>query len=161
MIIAPLVLDLADESATVRLGAALAKGLRAGDVVALTGTLGAGKSALCRAMVRAATGNPDEEVPSPTFTLVQIYDGANYDGTGGAEWWHFDLYRLKAPDDALELGIEDAFATAVCLIEWPERLGGLLPKRAIVIDLAITGDTGRRVTMTGPARLLEPLGEFA
>lgn len=145
-----LVLGLPDEAATAHLGAALAAVLRPGDVVALDGDLGAGKTALARALIRAATGDPDEEVPSPTFTLVQTYDGTN-----GATYWHFDLYRLEQPDDAVELDIDEAFAKGVSLIEWPARLGGYLPRRALRIALTITNGTARRVTFDGGGTLPE------
>jgi tRNA threonylcarbamoyladenosine biosynthesis protein TsaE len=118
---------LEDEAATAMLGARLAAHLKPGDVLALTGGLGAGKTSLARALIRAATNEADEEVPSPTFTLVQTYECPSFD------IWHFDLYRLEKPDDALELGIEEAFAEAVSLIEWPERLGGYLPRRRLDI----------------------------
>lgn len=123
-----LLIDLADEAATIRLGQALAALARPGDVIALHGTLGMGKSTLARAFVRALT-SPDEDVPSPTFTLVQMYEGA------GADLWHFDLYRLDKPEDAFELGIEDAFAQGVSLIEWPDRLGRLMPRDRLDIHL--------------------------
>ncbi len=145
-----LVLDLPDEAATARLGAALAAVLRPGDVVALDGDLGAGKTALARALIRAATGDPDEEVPSPTFTLVQTYDGLD-----GAVYWHFDLYRLEQPDDAVELDIDEAFAEGISLIEWPARLGGYLPRRALRIALTITDQAARRADISGAAILLE------
>lgn len=138
-------LFLADETATCRLGQALAGLLRSGDVVLLDGDLGTGKSTLCRALIRAALGDPDEEVPSPTFTLVQVYDGET------ASYWHFDLYRLENPDDALELGIEDAFADGVSLIEWPQRLGPWAPRRALTLSLTHVPEGGRRVTLQGDA----------
>src|SRR5262245_61100891 len=113
---------LADEAETRALGARLAATLSAGDCVALSGPLGVGKTSCARGAIAAWCGR-DEEAPSPTFTLVQIYEGPR-----GA-LWHMDLYRLKAPEQAYELGLEDALADAVCLIEWPERLGALLPAR--------------------------------
>lgn len=135
--------DLPDEAATGRLGAALADRLRTGDVVGISGPLGVGKTALVRAVVRAL-GDPDTDVPSPTFTLVQIYDLPHF------TLWHFDLYRLERPEDAFELGIEDAFADAVSLFEWPERLGGLLPADALRVDMEFSeADGGRRVRMAG------------
>lgn len=146
----PIVLDLPDEAATARLGAALAAVLAPGDVVALDGDLGAGKTALVRALVRAATGDPDEDVPSPTFTLVQTYDGLS-----GATYWHFDLYRLESPDDAVELDIDEAFAEGVALIEWPARLGGYLPRRVLRIALTITEGTARRAELSGGGTLPE------
>ncbi|TAN50162.1 MAG: tRNA (adenosine(37)-N6)-threonylcarbamoyltransferase complex ATPase subunit type 1 TsaE [Rhodospirillales bacterium] len=136
--------DLASENDTARLGARLAGLARPGDVLALSGGLGAGKTALARAFIRAYLGNPQEEVPSPTFTLAQIYEGEK------GQVWHLDLYRLEKPDDALELGIEEAFQDAVSLIEWPERLGALLPARALHVDLAFgAGEGERRAQLTG------------
>lgn len=138
-------LPLADEDATCRLGQALAAVLRPGDVLLLDGDLGTGKSTLSRALIRAALGSPDEEVPSPTFTLVQTYDGDS------ATYWHFDLYRLERPDDALELGIEDAFADGISLIEWPQRLGPWAPRRALTLSLTHAETGGRVATLRGEA----------
>ncbi len=126
-------LPLASEEETMALGASLAPILRPGDVVALRGDLGAGKTALARGAVQSVLG-PDTETPSPTFTLVQTYDFPV------GELWHCDLYRLEQPDDALELGLEDAFADAICLIEWPDRLGPYLPDDRLDLALTITGD---------------------
>lgn len=142
--------DLPDEAATLALGAALARRLRAGDLVALRGDLGAGKTALARGLIRALFG-ADIEVPSPTFTLVQTYDPPD-----GPAVWHVDLYRLEQPEEAIELGLEDAFADAVSLIEWPDRLGPYLPARRLDLTLTHAGD-GRRASLAGggdwPARL--------
>ncbi|ODT97692.1 MAG: tRNA (adenosine(37)-N6)-threonylcarbamoyltransferase complex ATPase subunit type 1 TsaE [Rhodospirillales bacterium SCN 65-16] len=138
-------LPLADEAATERLGAALAARLRPRDVVALEGGLGAGKTTLARAILRAAAGDPELIVPSPTFTLVEIYE------TPGVAWWHFDLYRLEQPEQVFELGWEEARAEGVALVEWPERLGPLLPRKRLTVRLAIEGE-GRRATLEGEAR---------
>jgi tRNA threonylcarbamoyladenosine biosynthesis protein TsaE len=136
-----LTLELADEAATRALGARLAGLARPGDVVLLFGTLGTGKSTLARAFVRALT-SADEEVPSPTFTLVQAYEAAP------ADIWHFDLYRLDKPEDAFELGIEDAFVDGISLVEWPERLGTLLPRRRLEVALSAGSvETARRATL--------------
>lgn len=140
-------LDLPNPLATGCLGVALADVLRPGDVVALHGDLGTGKTALCRAYIRAAVGDPAEEVPSPTFTLVQVYE------TPGWAVWHYDLYRLESPDDAYELDIEDAFEEGVAVIEWPDRLGSLLPRRALHITLTQTGETSRRAEIVGQPHL--------
>jgi tRNA threonylcarbamoyladenosine biosynthesis protein TsaE len=107
----------------------------------LKGDLGTGKTSFARAFIRAR-GNPDEEVPSPTFTLVQIYE------LDPIAIWHFDLYRLQSAEEAWELGIEDAFGTATSLIEWPERLGPLLPARRLEVTL-VFGDRpdARRVSL--------------
>ncbi len=133
------------------LGARLAALARPGDVLALEGGLGAGKTALARAFVRAFVGNDGEGVPSPTFTLVQVYAGQRGD------CWHFDLYRLERPEDALELDIEEAFAGAVSLIEWPERLGALLPAKALHVTIGFAASPeARRVRLSGwPDRLGE------
>ncbi len=117
--------------------------LRTGDIVALDGDLGTGKTAFSRALIRALHGS-EIEVPSPTYTLVQIYEFPAFD------LWHFDLYRLEAPRDALELDIEDAFASSVSLIEWPERLGPYLPAKRLNIRFAFAGaPTARRVSVEG------------
>jgi tRNA threonylcarbamoyladenosine biosynthesis protein TsaE len=134
-------LFLADEDATAALGERLAGLLQAGDTVLLEGPIGAGKSHLARALIRARLGRM-EDVPSPSFTLVQTYDA------DGVEIWHADLYRLSHPDEVLELGLDDAFATAICLVEWPERLGSHLPPDALRLRLAAQGD-GRMAHLSG------------
>ena len=143
-------IDLPDETATGVLAARLAALARPGDVIALRGDLGAGKTCFARAFIAARGG--DEAVPSPTFTLVQTYDLA------GGTVWHFDLYRLCSPDEAWELGIEDAFRDGIALIEWPERLGSLLPRRHLLVALDFAAaPRARRVVLDGdgdwPARL--------
>ena len=138
-------LDLPDESATRRLGASLGKILRAGDVVALLGDLGAGKTTLARGLIQAMLG-ADEPVPSPTFTLVQTYERPG----GKAAVWHFDLYRLSHPEELVELGWEDAVADGICLVEWPERAGDSLPDTALWLELTEHGD-GRRACFDGNA----------
>ena len=102
--------------------------LRPSDVVLLKGDLGVGKSIFARALIQALCGE-ETVVPSPTFTLVQIYKAPSFD------IWHFDLYRLKHPSEVDELGIEEAYAGGVCLIEWPERLGTNMPKDYLEIEL--------------------------
>lgn len=146
--------DLPNPAATDRLGAAVGARLAAGDIVALSGDLGAGKSALARAAIRARLADPNAEVPSPTFTLVQTYDAAEL------EIWHVDLYRLNEATDAEELGLLDAFIDAACLIEWPERLGATLPGTALHIALTSLGE-GRRATVTAPAAWRARLREIA
>jgi len=123
-----IVLQLRDERATAALAARVAAEARRGDVIALKGDLGIGKTSFARAFIRSRSGR-DEEVPSPTFTLVQVYEPP------GIPVWHFDLYRLRHPEEVWELGIEEAWAEAVTLIEWPERLGPLLPARRLEIAL--------------------------
>lgn len=137
-------IDLPDEAATAAFAARIAAIARPGDVIALSGELGAGKTRFARAFIRARAGadKAPEEVPSPTFTLVQTYELPS--GTV----WHFDLYRLRAAEEAWELGIEDAFHDGISLIEWPERLGGLLPARRLDIALDFGPEPGsRRVTL--------------
>ena len=136
---------LPDEAATERLGAALASRLRPRDVVALQGGLGVGKTTLARAILRAASGDPALIVPSPTFTLVEIYD------TPAGVFWHFDLYRLEEPEQVFELGWEEARADGMALVEWAERLGTLLPRERLTVTLAMEGD-GRRADLDGEAR---------
>ncbi len=131
---------LPDAPATQALGRRLGAELVCGDLVCLAGNLGAGKTTLARGVIEAWTG-AHQEAPSPTYTLVQTYEGQR------GELWHVDLYRLKRPDDAWELGLEDAFATAATLIEWPERLDGQLPRDRLDIELAPEGD-GRRAKLT-------------
>ncbi|HEX4510866.1 MAG TPA: tRNA (adenosine(37)-N6)-threonylcarbamoyltransferase complex ATPase subunit type 1 TsaE, partial [Burkholderiaceae bacterium] len=125
--------------ATEQLGATLAARLKPGDVVGLKGELGAGKTTLARAILRAASDDPALIVPSPTFTLVEVYETPN--GT----YWHFDLYRLETPEQVFELGWEEARAEGIVLLEWPERLGPLLP-RHLSVTLEIDGD-GRRALL--------------
>ena len=124
-------LKLADDTATAALGARLGAAARAGDVVALYGDLGAGKTTLARSLIRQLVG-PDTEAPSPTFTLVQTYSGPAF------PIWHFDLYRLEHPGEARELGLEEA-VDGLALIEWPERLGAYLPAQRLEIRLSYDG----------------------
>ena len=130
-------IDLADETATGALAGRLARLARAGDVFALSGDLGSGKTTLARAFIRTLT-DPAEEVPSPTFTFCQAYD-FDY-----GIIWHFDLYRLEKPEDAVELGIEHAFSEGISLIEWPERLGPWLPAGRLTVALADGAAPGSR-----------------
>lgn len=136
-----LTIPLADEVATDRLASWLAARLQAGDCVLLDGPIGAGKSHLARALIRARLGR-FEDVPSPTFTLVQVYEA------DGVEIWHADLYRLSHPDEVRELGLADAFAKAICLVEWPDRMGALAPPGALRLSLAMAGD-GRIARLRG------------
>src|SRR5690242_6068039 len=136
-------LNLLDPAATERLAAIIAGQVRPGDAILLSGDLGAGKTHFARAFINALTSAP-EEVPSPTFTLVQTYDAAVHGAP--VEIWHFDLYRLKSPDETLELGIEEAFAEGIALVEWPDRLGSLKPREHLELRLAVTGDGARKAT---------------
>jgi len=122
------------------LGARLGRALRAGDTVALIGGLGAGKTTLARGLVQSLL--PHETVPSPTYTLVQTYDVPNY------TLWHCDLYRLEHRDEAYELGLIDAMGEEVCLLEWPDRLGDLLPASLLKIEIDFEG-RGRSVRLSG------------
>lgn len=112
--------------------------LRSRDVILLRGDLGTGKSTFARALIQSLCGK-NTEVPSPTFTLVQTYE------TPAFTLWHFDLYRLKHPEEIYELGIEDAYAHGVSLIEWPERLGTLLPKHALEIEFSYGSHENERI----------------
>lgn len=126
-------ITLADEAATARLAGRLAKLARIGDMLALAGDLGSGKTSFARAFIRAL-GHPDEEVPSPTFTLAQSYD------TEAGTIWHFDLYRLSGPEEAAELGLDEALGSGISLVEWPERLGRMdVPGR---LDVALSQPPG-------------------
>jgi tRNA threonylcarbamoyladenosine biosynthesis protein TsaE len=127
---ASLDIALPDLAATAGLAKALAARAVLPDVIALWGDLGLGKTTFARAFIQNRPGGDSvAEVPSPTFNLVQVYELPT------APVWHFDLYRLTDPEDAWELGIEEAFSTAITLIEWPDRLGGLLPAERLDVDL--------------------------
>ena len=147
---AVLTLDLPDLAATERLAAAVAARLRTGDTVLLDGPLGAGKSAFARALLRAATADPELEVPSPTFTLVQSYD------TPMGTIHHFDLWRLDGPGALAELGW-DEMRDDVVLVEWPDRLGDERPPGALAIALSFAQGDARRATLTGWAGRLDGL----
>ncbi len=134
-----LALTLCDLAQTKRFAKCLSQFIAPGRVFSISGPLGAGKSELAREMITAACG-PQDDIPSPTFTLVQPYlSGA------GFEVWHMDLYRLETVEQALALGIEDAFYACCCLIEWPGKLQELLPADQIRIDLAMGSDSRARV----------------
>ncbi|TBW39213.1 tRNA (adenosine(37)-N6)-threonylcarbamoyltransferase complex ATPase subunit type 1 TsaE [Siculibacillus lacustris] len=136
--------DLADESATVAFAEDLAAILRPGDVVALVGDLGAGKSTLARALIRAVADDAALEVPSPTFTLVQAYETARLTVA------HFDLYRLADPDELDELGFDEAIAAGAVLVEWPDHAGPRLPDDALIVALAQGArPEARRLTVVG------------
>lgn len=139
---------LSSPEATSDFAAALAPMLIAGDVVTLSGPIGAGKTHLARALVQARLGALGlfEDVPSPTFTLVQTYEA------GPVEIWHADLYRLRTADEIAELGLDQAFDTSICLVEWPDRLGDAAPDEVLALDLSHTRHEGERhltLTATG------------
>ena len=150
-------LHLADEAATARFGAALARRLRPGDTALLSGPLGAGKSALARAVIAALLGEPEAEIPSPSYTLVNVYE------TPRGQVWHADLYRLGGDAEEIEeLGLPEAMgdggaergaeAGPLVLVEWPERLGEALPERRVEIALSVSEGDGRdaAITLHGP-----------
>lgn len=139
--------DLTDTQA---FAAAFADVLEEGDTLLLHGQIGAGKSAFARALIQTRLGKA-EDVPSPTFTLVQTYDD------GRAEIWHCDLYRLTDPLEVIELGLEEAFGNAICLIEWPDRLGDLAPAGSLNLYFAAT-PAGHTITVEGPPEWQKKLG---
>jgi tRNA threonylcarbamoyladenosine biosynthesis protein TsaE len=138
---------LRDESETERLGERLAGIARPGDVFLLEGPLGAGKSSLARAFIRALMGDARLPVPSPSFTLVQ-----GYETPGGVMIWHYDLWRLDGPAALPELGWDEAQA-GIVLVEWPERLGALAPPEAWRVRLSLAG-AGREARISGDLRRL-------
>jgi tRNA threonylcarbamoyladenosine biosynthesis protein TsaE len=146
-----LTLSLPTADHTAALGASLAQVAQPGDCLLLEGPIGAGKSHFARAFIQARLGRL-EEVPSPSFTLVQVYEAE------GVEIWHADLYRLSHSDEVWELGLDDAFAKAICLVEWPDRLGGHQPADALHLRLEAWGDGRRAVISGGRPGLRKALG---
>ncbi len=140
-----LTLNSPDETSALarRIGRTLARG----DVLLLEGEIGAGKTHFARSLIQSLLETP-EDIPSPTFTLVQTYDSPS------CEIWHADLYRLTSPDEVIELGLTDAFEDAICLVEWPDRLAELLPETALTLSFEMTAETGQRtvVVSSGNAR---------
>jgi len=130
-------------AATEALGARIAAGLSVGDAVTLEGDLGAGKTTLARAILRAL--GVTESVPSPTFTLVQTYETAKLTVR------HFDLYRIKSPREIDELGLDEALQDGAALIEWPQNAGDRLPPDALQIRLTTIDADTRRAEISGPA----------
>lgn len=126
------------------LAVALGAVLNAGNTILLSGEIGAGKTFFARALIQSRLPVP-EDVPSPSFTLVQTYE------LDTDELWHVDLYRLTGPDDVFDLGLEDAFEDAICLIEWPDRLQDMAPKDALYLVFTVTGDTTRSIAAILPA----------
>ena len=147
---------LPSRTATARLAGMLAGIARTGDVIGLAGTLGTGKTTFARDFINARAdraGLGPVEVPSPTFTLAQSYD------IGTVAIHHFDLYRLEAADDALELGIEEGWADGIALIEWPERLGPLLPSRTLVVTFELgAAPEARRAVIEAPGNWRDRIG---
>ena len=137
----PLRLQLPDPGTTQQLATAFAALFHPGDTLLLEGSVGSGKTAFCRAFIQArlAAAGRMEDVPSPTFTLVQTYDD------GLCDIWHADLYRLLDPNEALELGLEEAFDDAICLVEWPDRLGDALPQGALHAHLELGAEDDCRI----------------
>jgi tRNA threonylcarbamoyladenosine biosynthesis protein TsaE len=133
-----------DETATAILAATLAPRARAGDVILLSGPLGAGKTSFARAFIRARTNNPALDIPSPTFTLVQTYEAPSGD------IWHYDLWRAASLTDLEELAWDEARA-GIVLVEWPDRLGPLAPPDALHITITLD-PPGRVIKLSGPAR---------
>jgi tRNA threonylcarbamoyladenosine biosynthesis protein TsaE len=130
-------LTVTSEAETEALGRRIAAQLKAGDAVALSGGLGAGKTALARAIIR--TFLPKEEVPSPTFTLVQTYD------VGAFSIWHVDLYRVKARSEIRELGLDEALDAGVLIIEWPDRMAELLPRDRLDVIIETGDEASERI----------------
>ena len=143
----PIRVELADEAATAALAARVAARARPGDVFALSGPLGSGKTVFARAFINARNAGP-EEVPSPTYTLHQTYE---FPASGGAVTvHHFDLFRIENAGETRELSMEDAFADGISLIEWPDRVNGLLPadRLEVALDQGANPDS-RRATLVG------------
>lgn len=133
---------MSSPDATALFAQTFAKHLAPGDVILLSGGIGAGKTHFARSLIHALQ-DPPEDVPSPTFTLVQVYD------TPKGEIWHSDLYRLSDPDECVELGLTDAFESAICLVEWPDKLEDLTPENALKIhlDTCASDDDHRQMTL--------------
>lgn len=131
--------EMPTPEATADFATALATRLHPGDVLLLDGSVGAGKTHFARALIQSILHQP-EDVPSPTFTLVQTYD------TTLGPVWHTDLYRIGSAYEIEELGLPEAFETAICLVEWPDRLGGLTPDNALHLTFA-QGKTDKARTL--------------
>lgn len=131
---------------------AWARVLKTGDAIGLRGELGAGKTAFARALILAL--GHDQEVPSPTFTLVQVYELPDH------LVWHVDLYRIEDERELVELDLDTAFEEALTLIEWPERLGGAMPEDYIDIQIIETGENSRQFRVTGQGKGLDRVSEL-
>ncbi len=142
--------DLEDEGAIAGLAADVAALVGPGDLVTLSGGLGAGKTAFARALIRILTGDQELEVPSPAFTLMQVYEGLNFPIV------HADFYRIEKPQDLMDLGFEEACDGALVLVEWPEHAGDFLDPGRLDIEFGLDKDRGpgyRAVTLTGTGRV--------
>lgn len=133
----PPVLGIASELETRALAREMAALLQEGDCVCLYGDLGVGKTTFARAVIESLLAEP-EEIPSPSFTLVQTYE------TVKGSLWHCDFYRLTSEEEAFELGLEDAFSGAITIIEWPERIAALLPEQRLELHWALSKDSDSR-----------------
>lgn len=146
-------IPLTSPEETAELARRLAHEVTAGDVLLLEGDIGAGKTHFARSLIQFLLSEP-EDVPSPTFTLIQSYDAADF------EIWHADLYRLTSPDEVIELGLIDAFEDALCLVEWPDRLAELAPQSALTLRFVMGDIPGlRTVTMTAQNERWSPVFE--
>ncbi|WP_147109851.1 tRNA (adenosine(37)-N6)-threonylcarbamoyltransferase complex ATPase subunit type 1 TsaE [Tateyamaria sp. syn59] len=150
----PLNLHWPTEEDTASAARAIGASLYPGDVLLLDGDVGAGKTHFARSLIQSLLNAP-EDVPSPTFTLVQIYETKN------GPLWHTDLYRISTDSEIDELGLFDAFDTAICLVEWPDRLGNMAPKHALTISIQPQGDARSAELSWTDARWDKRLGEVA
>lgn len=144
-----LTFEFKTEAETQRFGAQLAKALKSGDVVCFEGPLGAGKSTLARGLIQTLSGARD--IPSPTFTLVETYEVQTGD------IWHFDLYRLEKQSDVWELGFEDALESGISLIEWPDKIEGIIPADALRLSIEVQPEAERRLHLIAPDRWMPAL----
>ncbi len=141
------------ETETLRLATVFAAQAEPGMTLLLEGPIGAGKTTFARALIQhlQSQSGTAEDVPSPTFTLVQTYVA------GALEIWHADLYRLTAPEDVLDLGLDAAFHEALCLVEWPDRLGSLAPSNAVTLSFGLAKDGMGRTCEVTKAELFPEL----
>lgn len=148
--------DCGTLEATVRFASKLASVLKSGDILALEGDLGSGKTVFARAVIQALCGE-DIEVPSPTFNLLLTYDTREK----GIPLYHYDLYRLEQPEEVLELDIEDAFEEGISLIEWPGQMAGYLPPTALTIQIEILfSPEGRKLSLYGDGNWADRLSQI-
>lgn len=154
MITSPATSTLTSPEHTAELAAQIAGALRPGDCLLLEGPIGAGKTHFARHLIQSLLDFP-EDVPSPTFTLVQTYD------VDGGELWHADLYRLSSLEEIEELGLASAFDSAICLVEWPDRLAELTPPHALHLSLELLAEEedSRRLTLSWSDPKWQPLME--